>query len=137
MPDLVRSCGRARPKPRYPSKPVGLGEHTLAAGGHACQPVVWRQGSRGALASVFLARRVRPARRPATARLAADGSLPKGWLLAEWPRGPRAHRLLAVHLARRHHPTDLVRLTKIRWRIEHDYRELKTGRGLDHFEGRT
>ena len=33
--------------------------------------------------------------------------------------------------------TDLIRLAKIRWRIEHDYRELKTGLGLDHFEGRT
>ncbi|WP_330285525.1 transposase [Streptomyces sp. NBC_00576] len=32
---------------------------------------------------------------------------------------------------------DLVRLAKARWRIEHDYRELKTGLGLDHFEGRT
>ncbi|MBB4944271.1 SRSO17 transposase [Streptosporangium album] len=31
----------------------------------------------------------------------------------------------------------LVGLAKIRWRIEHDYRELKTGLGLDHFEGRT
>jgi SRSO17 transposase len=31
---------------------------------------------------------------------------------------------------------DLVRLAKIRWRIEHDYRELKDGLGLDHFEGR-
>jgi SRSO17 transposase len=31
----------------------------------------------------------------------------------------------------------LVRLAKIRWRIEHDYRELKHGLGLDHFEGRT
>jgi SRSO17 transposase len=30
-----------------------------------------------------------------------------------------------------------VRLGKIRWRIEHDYRELKTGHGLDHFEGRS
>ncbi|WP_257996124.1 transposase, partial [Corynebacterium xerosis] len=30
----------------------------------------------------------------------------------------------------------LVRLGKIRWRIEHDYRELKHGLGLDHFEGR-
>ncbi|MCK9921163.1 transposase, partial [Frankia sp. AgPm24] len=30
-----------------------------------------------------------------------------------------------------------VRLAKIRWRIEHDYRELKHGLGLDHFEGRT
>ncbi len=33
--------------------------------------------------------------------------------------------------------TDLVRHGKIRWRIEHDYRELKTGLGLDHFEGRS
>jgi nuclear transport factor 2 (NTF2) superfamily protein len=32
---------------------------------------------------------------------------------------------------------DLVRLAKIRWRIEHDYRELKHGLGLDHFEGRS
>jgi hypothetical protein len=30
---------------------------------------------------------------------------------------------------------ELARLAKIRWRIEHDYRELKTGLGLDHFEG--
>ena len=30
-----------------------------------------------------------------------------------------------------------MRLAKIRWRIEHDYRELKTGLGLDHFEGRS
>ena len=32
---------------------------------------------------------------------------------------------------------ELVRLAKIRWRIEHDYRELKTGRGPAHFEGRS
>ncbi|MFF8281056.1 transposase [Streptomyces lateritius] len=33
--------------------------------------------------------------------------------------------------------SDLVRWAKMRWRIEHDYRELKHGLGLDHFEGRT
>ncbi|MGK3111523.1 transposase, partial [Streptomyces mordarskii] len=32
---------------------------------------------------------------------------------------------------------ELVRLAEIRWRIEHDYRELKHGLGLDHFEGRS
>jgi hypothetical protein len=32
---------------------------------------------------------------------------------------------------------ELVRWAKMRWRIEHDYRELKHGLGLDHFEGRT
>ncbi len=31
----------------------------------------------------------------------------------------------------------LVKLAKMRWRIEHDYRELKTGFGRDHFEGRS
>ncbi|GAA1496112.1 hypothetical protein [Paeniglutamicibacter kerguelensis] len=30
-----------------------------------------------------------------------------------------------------------MRLAKIRWRIEHDYRELKHGLDLDHFEGLT
>ena len=32
---------------------------------------------------------------------------------------------------------ELVRLAKLRWRMEHDYRELKDGLGLDHFEGRS
>ena len=30
---------------------------------------------------------------------------------------------------------DLVRLTKLRWRIERDYQELKDELGLDHYEG--
>jgi hypothetical protein len=32
---------------------------------------------------------------------------------------------------------ELVRLGKLRWRIEQDYRELKGALGLDHFEGRS
>lgn len=31
----------------------------------------------------------------------------------------------------------MVWLAKIRWRIKHDCRELKTGLGLDHIEGRS
>ena len=31
----------------------------------------------------------------------------------------------------------LVRWAKLRWRIEQDYREVKTGLGLNHYEGRT
>jgi SRSO17 transposase len=53
------------------------------------------------------------------------------------PGRARAGQVLAVQPSRRHPPTDLIRYGKIRWRIEHDYRELKIGLGLDHFEGRS
>ncbi|GGM26033.1 hypothetical protein GCM10010129_83110 [Streptomyces fumigatiscleroticus] len=32
---------------------------------------------------------------------------------------------------------DLVRCAKMRWRVEHDYREPEHGLGPDRFEGRT
>jgi SRSO17 transposase len=60
------------------------------------------------------------------------------WLLAEWP--PEAAEPTDYWLSSLPEDTDLaelVRLAKIRWRIEHDYREGKTALGLDHFEGRT
>ncbi len=84
----------------------------------------------------FPAIRVRPANRDIPR--SPDGSLPECWLLAEWPPGadePADYWLSSL-------PEDtpieeLARLAKIRWRIEHDYRELKTGLGLDHFEGRS
>ena len=52
-------------------------------------------------------------------------------------RQARAGQVLAIEPARRHPLEDLVRLGKLRWRIEQDYRELKDALGLDHFEGRT
>jgi SRSO17 transposase len=126
------------PKPRYRTQPVGLREHALAAGRDATAELTWRDGSRGPLTSRFLAIRVRPAGRRPTGRLAADGSLPAAWLLAEWP--PDVGEPTDYWLADLPETTplpELVRLAKIRWRIEHDYRELKTALGLDHFEGRT
>ena len=88
------------------------------------------------MTSHFLAIRVRPAGRHVPRQ--ADRSLRACWLLAEWPLHagePTDYWLSTL-------PADtpieeLVRLAKIRWRIEHDYRELKTGLGLDHFEGRS
>lgn len=51
--------------------------------------------------------------------------------------GVNADRLLALDPAG-HDPPERTRPPgQIRWRIEHDYRELKTGLGLAHFEGRT
>ncbi|MBW8766198.1 MAG: IS701 family transposase [Geodermatophilales bacterium] len=139
VPALRPYSGRGRrPRPRYRTRPLGLREHALAAGGHATVQLTWREGSRGPMTSHFLALRVRPAGRNPTARLAADGSLPAVWLLAEWPPAePEPTDYWLSDLPEDTPPAELVRLAKIRWRIEHDYRELKTGLGLDHFEGRT
>jgi len=59
------------------------------------------------------------------------------WLLIEWPKGdaePTKYWLstLPAHLSFRR----LVDLTKLRWRIERDYQDLKQEVGLGHYEGR-
>ena len=58
--------------------------------------------------------------------------------MAEWP--PHADEPTGYWLSNLPAGTpisELVRPAKIRWRAGHDYRELKTGLGLDHFEGRS
>jgi SRSO17 transposase len=137
-------AGRGRPPvPRYRDDPANLAGLAVAAGRRALRRVTWRHGSRkkarnptAAMRSRFLAIRVRPANQNIPRH--RDGSLPECWLIAEWPPGkpePTDYWLSDL-------PADtplrvLVRLAKIRWRIEHDYRELKDGLGLDHFEGRS
>ena len=140
MPELPAWKGRRRPPvPRYRAAPSSLRELVLEAGAEQTVEVTWREGSRGPMSSRFVALRVRPAN-IALRRAAADRQteLPVRWLLAEWPAGaaePTDYWLASL-------PADtplaeLVRLGKLRWRIEHDYRELKDALGLDHFEGRS
>ncbi|HYN64396.1 MAG TPA: IS701 family transposase [Candidatus Limnocylindrales bacterium] len=128
--------GRGRPPvARYPDKPVSLRALALTAGQASTQAIGWREGDRGPLSSRFSALRVRPAN---DAQRQHDGVLPERWLLAEWPAGkdePVKYWLSNL-------PADtslqaLVRAAKLRWRVEHDYRELKQCLGLDHYEGRT
>ena len=86
--------------------------------------------------SRFTTLRVRPANR--NIPRADDGSLPVEWLVAEWPENaPEPTDYWLTTLPEDTPLPELVRLAKIRWRIEHDYRELKQGLGLAHFEGRT
>jgi SRSO17 transposase len=130
------------PGPAYPRPPANLRTLAIANAGQI-RPVTWRQGTKAArgnpaaaMTSCFLAIRVRPANRGIPR--ADDGSLPGCWLLAEWP--PEAGEPAGYWLSNLPEDTpvtELARLAKIRWRIEHDYRELKTGLGLDHFEGRS
>ncbi|WP_189787948.1 IS701 family transposase, partial [Streptomyces capitiformicae] len=136
-----------RPQPRYRDKPSSVAALATGRGRQAFTEVTWREGSRGPMTSRFLAVRVRPAgvraRRlaldAATARGGGwDGVLPEVTLLVEWPE--QAQEPTDNWLSNLPADTplaELVRLAKIRWRIEHDYRELKHGLGLDHFEGRS
>ncbi|WP_432991170.1 IS701 family transposase [Dactylosporangium sp. CA-233914] len=122
--------------PVYPDDAVSLAEHITAAGRDTAVAVSWREGSKGTLSSQFVFLRVRPAghRIPRD----PDGSLPERWLIAEWPdTAPEPVTYWLSSQPADTPATDLIRYAKIRWRIEHDYRELKTGLGLDHFEGRS
>ncbi|MBW8738138.1 MAG: IS701 family transposase [Streptomyces turgidiscabies] len=144
VPERPPYAGRGRPPvPAYPQPHTTLRQLALEAGRSTARTVTWRQGSkttrrnpRAEMCSRFLALRVRPANR--TIRRAADGSLPDCWLLAEWPPGAAEPTDYWLSTLPADTPLrDLVRIAKIRWRIEHDYRELKDGLGLDHFEGRS
>ncbi|TWJ21140.1 transposase, IS4 family [Micromonospora endolithica] len=144
VPVAPAYCGRGRPpRPVYPDPPATFKDLVLAAGQKTARQVTWRRGSRrsraiptAAMRSHFLRLRIRPANRDIPR--GADGSLPECWLIAEWPPGadePVKYWLSTVNT--RTSLTALVRLAKIRWRVEHDYRELRTGLGIDHFEGRS
>jgi SRSO17 transposase len=99
----------------------------------AWRTVTWREGTRGAMRSRFAAVRVRPAHRDdwrSTPR-------PEEWLLIEWPpTEPAPIKYWLSTLPPTATRADLVRLARLRWRIERDYQELKDELGLDHFEGR-
>jgi len=143
-PETAPYTGRGRPPtPRYRDPHQSCRDLAVAAGRAALKTVTWRHGTKtdpdnpaAAMRSRFLALRIRPANRDITP--ADDGSLPEAWLLAEWPTGAEEPTDYWISTLGPDTPLkDLVRLAKIRWRIEHDYRELKTGLGLDHFEGRS
>jgi SRSO17 transposase len=96
--------------------------------------VTWREGTHEALSSRFAALRVRCAHRD---HLRTEPH-PEQWLLIEWPRDaaePTKYFLSSLPAATA--LRELVRVAKLRWRIERDYQELKQELGLGHFEGRS
>jgi len=129
--------GRGRPPNRIRHdarhRPISVKALALGLPKGAWRTIRWREGSADWMSSRFARVRVRAAHR--------DTKLAKGrpeeWLLIEWPKGehkPTKYWLATV-------PDDipfdrLVDLTKLRWRIERDYQELKQELGLGHYEGR-
>jgi SRSO17 transposase len=100
---------------------------------NAYQTVTWREGSNAALSSRFAALRVRPAHRDywrSTQRA-------EEWVPIEWTDGDSEPLKYFLSMATEQAtPEQLVFVTKMRWRIERDYQDLKQEFGLGHYEGR-
>lgn len=95
--------------------------------------VTWREGTNTTLSSRFAAVRVRCAHHDYW----RSEPHAEQWLLIEWPTGaaePTKYFLSTLPATTSR--IELVRLAKLRWRIERDYQELKQELGLGHFEGR-
>lgn len=134
-PDPGSGRGRRRTRLRRNAahQPVSAKTLALELAPHAWQTVTWRDGSNTPLASRFARLRVRPAHDDARRSEPAA----EEWLLIEWPEGEAEpdHYWLSTL------PVDIaiermVDQTKLRWRIERDYLDLKQEVGLGHYEGR-
>lgn len=128
--------GRGRPPTRQrrddDHQPVTAKDLALENEGRF-RRVTWREGTKGNLSGRFLALRVRASHRDYT----RDRVRELEWLLVEWPEGEKEPtKYFLSTLPKRTPVKRLVETVKIRWRIEHDYEELKQELGLRHYEGR-
>jgi SRSO17 transposase len=98
----------------------------------AWRTVTWREGSADQLSSRF----ARVCVRVGYNKLIPETLSPE-WLLIEWPEGEKEPtKYWLSTLPETVSFQQLVDLTKLRWRIERDYQELKQEVGLGHYEGR-
>jgi SRSO17 transposase len=126
---------------RPASRPVAEADSPLSIEAlFAAQPrsawktVTWREGSRGKQSSRFCALRVRTAHKHSRGGRPGD----EQWVFAQWPRGEKhPTKYYLSNLPPGTALRSLVRLAKLRWRVERDYQEMKGELGLDHFEGRS
>jgi len=132
-----RWSGKGRPSTRIrrssKRKPASVLELCRHAPARMWRDIAWREGTRGRMTSRFLFLRVRPAHRDE--KRSEPHSIE--WLIAEWPRNESQPTKFWLSTMPEDMPRDqLIRLAKLRWRIERDYEELKGEFGLDHYEGR-
>lgn len=128
-----RSTGLGRPRARYRDgrrkpKPISeIGERLRY------RKFTVPDGRGGTKSGHFAIERVQLAERHTKGRPPSD----KLWLICEWRPAKKEYRYHIANLPGSTTKSELVRLTKLRWRVERDYQEMKGEIGLDHFEGRT
>lgn len=102
-------------------------------GADAYEQMYWREGINDVLRSRFARVRVRVAHRD---YWRSPMRKPE-WLLIEWPEGEREPLEYFLSTAPEQASIEqMVFVTKMRWRIERDYQELKQEFGFGHYEGR-
>jgi SRSO17 transposase len=115
-------------------KPHSAENLALSLPAQAWKEIQWREGTCKRLSSRFARIRVRAAHRKA---LPADDPRAEEWLLIEWPKAEKKPTKYSLTtLPKDISFTRMVDTSKLRWRIERDYEELKQEVGLGHFEGR-
>ena len=132
MPGADVTLPQAAPKKgrRDSDNIVSLKEIILARPAADWCTITWREGTCDVLTSRFARVRLRVAHRHA-------GDHAEEWLLAEWPEGcPEPTKYWLSTLSADIAFERLVETTKLRWRIERDYHDLKQEVGLGHYEGR-
>ncbi len=114
-------------------KPVGVEQLALRLPKGSWRKITWREGSNARLSGRFARVRVRSAHD----RDVPTETIEEEWLLIEWPDDEKAPtKFWLSTLDKTVTFAHLVHMTKLRWRIERDYLELKQEIGLGHFEGR-
>ena len=113
--------------------PLSVKELALTLGDDEWQTITWREGTNASLSGRFAAVRVHHAPR----HLEAKSLERQEWLLIEWPQAAdEPVKYWLSNLSEETDIADLVQVSKMRWRVERDYQELKQELGLGHFEGR-
>lgn len=128
-----RGRGPGRPGTRFRDQ-----RHQPVAIAQIAQSMDYRRyrvsdGKGGKKSGYFAFERVRLAERHTKGRPPSETL----WLVGEWRPAKKEHRYYVSNLPASTLRRELVRLIKLRWRVERDYQEVKGEIGLDHFEGRT
>jgi SRSO17 transposase len=139
-PPKKLSKGRPGPYPKgqpapppHPHRPLQVQKLALELPASKWRTITWREGSNTPLSDRFAILRVSCANGDG---LRAAPS-PEEWLIIEWPKDEEEPtRYWLSTLPADTSPTELVRMAKLRWRIERDYLELKQECGLGQYEGR-
>jgi SRSO17 transposase len=132
-------------RPRPDRSPVPIGALIGQLGEASAQTVTFRDGpdgepvtSRFIFARVHAAHGWREDRGRQGWREGAEIPPREEWLIAEWPEGQEEPTDYWIsNLPADIEPERLVRLARMRWKMELDYKQLKGELGLDHYEGRS